>query len=109
MTPTALSGLDLLATAVVLVDGRLCVHYMNPAAESLFEVSSNNMAGLGLSKLFPGSGVLDAAIGYARANAASYTEHDFELKAGGHARLHVSCTVTPLESTEGELPQGALL
>ena len=109
MTPQALSGLDLLATAVVLVDGRLCVHYMNPAAESLFEVSSNNMAGLGLSKLFPGSGVLDAAIGNARANNASYTEHDFELRAASHSRLHVSCTVTPLELTDGELPLGALL
>ena len=46
MTPRALSGLDLLATAVVLVDAKLAVRYMNPAAENLFEVSSNNMAGL---------------------------------------------------------------
>jgi two-component system nitrogen regulation sensor histidine kinase GlnL len=107
MTPRALTGLDLLATAVVVVDGVLSVHYMNPAAENLFEVSSNNMAGLGLAKLFPGAAVLDAAIGYARANHASYTENDFELRAG-HARLHVSCTVTPLEA-DGELPPEALL
>jgi nitrogen-specific signal transduction histidine kinase len=36
MTTRALYGLDLLATAVVLVDGGLAVHYMNPAAENLF-------------------------------------------------------------------------
>ena len=108
MTPRALSGLDLLATAVVLVDGLWSVHYMNPAAESLFEVSSNNMAGLGLSKLFPGGGALDAAIGFARTNNASYTEHDLELRAA-HARLHVSCTVTPVELIDVGLPDGALL
>ena len=108
MTPRALSGLDLLATAVVLVDGSLSVHYMNPAAENLFEVSSNNMAGLGLNKLLPGSGVLDAAIGFARANNASFTEHDFELRAG-HARLHVSCTVTPVELSDGAPPAALLL
>ena len=109
MTPRALSGLDLLATAVVVVDGKLAVYYMNPAAENLFEASSNNMAGLGLGKLFPESGVLNAAIGYARANNSSYTEHDFELRAGGHSRLHVSCTVTPLDLPDGELPADMLL
>jgi hypothetical protein len=36
MTPEARSGLDLLATAVMLVDGKLIVQYMNPAAENLF-------------------------------------------------------------------------
>ena len=109
MTPRALSGLDLLATAVVLVDGQLAVRYMNPAAENLFEVSSNNMAGYGLNKLFPEIGVLNAAIGYARANNSSYTEHDVELRPSGHARLHVSCTVTPLELVDGELPGEMLL
>ena len=109
MTPRALSGLDLLATAVVLVDAELAVHYMNPAAENLFEVSSNNMAGLGLNKLFPDGGALNTAIGYARANNSSYTEHDLELKASGHARLHVACTVTPLDLPDGELAEGMLL
>ena len=90
---------------MVLVDGELAVHYMNPAAENLFEASSNNMAGLGLGKLFPDSGCSNAAIGYARANNSSYTEHDLELRAGGHSRLHVSCTVTPLDLPDGELPR----
>lgn len=109
MTPRALSGLDLLATAVVLVDAKLAVRYMNPAAENLFDVSSNNMAGSGLNKLFPDDGVLNAAIGYARANNTSYTEHDFEVRPSGHSRLHVSCTVTPLDLPDGELPQEMML
>jgi len=109
MSSHALSGLDLLATAVVLIDEKLAVRYMNPAAENLFEVSSNNMAGLGLNKLFADGGVLSAAMSYARANNSSYTEHDFEVRHSGHVRLHVSCTVTPLDLPAGELPGEMML
>lgn len=97
MKPAALSGLELLATAVVLVDAGLVVRYVNPAAENLFETSIKNVAGESLDKLFPDSAVLMAAIQYARANNCSYTEHDLELGVSGHARLHLSCTVTPVE------------
>ena len=97
MTPAALSGLDLLATAVVLVDAGLAVRYLNPAAENLFEMSSNNIAGQPLKELFSDSAVLVAAVEYARANNCSYTEHDLELGVNGRARLHLSCTVTPVE------------
>jgi two-component system nitrogen regulation sensor histidine kinase GlnL len=97
MTPAALSGLDLLATAVVLVDEGLVVRYMNPAAENLFEMSSKNVTGQPLESLFTDTAVLRAAIDYARSHNCSYTEHDLELGASGRARLHLSCTVTPVE------------
>jgi nitrogen-specific signal transduction histidine kinase len=45
MATTALSGLDLLATAVMLVDEPGLVRYMNPAAENLFGVSNSNAQG----------------------------------------------------------------
>src|SRR5690348_14934361 len=102
MTPAALSGLDLLATAVVLVDVGLSVHYMNPAAENLFETSSKNVTGQTLDSVFTDTAVLLAAIEYARANNCSYTEHDLELSVNGRARLHLSCTVTPAELSGGE-------
>jgi len=105
MTPAALSGLDLLATAVVLVDAGLAVRYVNPAAENLFETSIKNVTGESLNDLFSDSAVLLAAIQYARANNCSYTEHDLELGVSGHARLHLSCTVTPVELSGGD-PKG---
>ena len=101
MTPAALSGLDLLATAVVLVDAGLAVEYMNPAAENLFETSSKNVTGQALDNVFTDTAVLKAAIQYARANNCSYTEHDLELGVNGHTRLHLSCTVTPAEPSGG--------
>jgi len=101
MTPAALSGLDLLATAVVLVDTGLKVHYMNPAAENLFETSSKNVTGQTLDNVFTDTVVLLAAVQYARSNNCSYTEHDLELGVNGHNRLHLSCTVTPTELSGG--------
>jgi two-component system nitrogen regulation sensor histidine kinase GlnL len=97
MTPEARAGLDLLATAVMLVDEKLAMQYMNPAAENLFALSSNNVAGLTLGKLFTDDVKLAAAIGYARDNNCSYTEHGLALAVAGHGRLHLACTVTPVE------------
>src|SRR5687768_1704075 len=109
MTPAALSGLDPLATAVVLVDAELAVRYMNPAAENLFEMSSRNIAGHALGDLFTESRLLMAAIGHARATSASYTEHELELGVNGRGRLHLSCTVTPVETTGGDAAAGSEL
>jgi two-component system nitrogen regulation sensor histidine kinase GlnL len=109
MTPAALSGLDPLATAVVLVDAELAVRYMNPAAENLFETSSRNVAGQPLAGLFADMGLLAAAIEHARATFASYTEHDLELRVTGRGRLHLSCTVTPVEAVSAEADDDELL
>ena len=109
MTSPALSGLELLATAVVLVDAELSVRYMNPAAENLFETSSRNVAGQPLGALFTDAAVLMGAIGLARANAASYTEHDVELEVSERLRLHLSCTVSPIEPNTSAAGIGEML
>jgi two-component system nitrogen regulation sensor histidine kinase GlnL len=67
------------------------------------------MAGVGLEKLLPDSGVLNTAIAHARSSNSSYTEHDLELKVGSHSRLHVSCTVTPLDLPDSELSDDMVL
>ncbi|MBI3936515.1 MAG: nitrogen regulation protein NR(II) [Betaproteobacteria bacterium] len=109
MTLAASCGLDLLATAVVLVDENLTVAYVNPAAENLFELSSKNMVGQALVRIFADDTVLASAIARARANNCSYTEHDFTLGAAGHTKLHLSCTVTPVEPDARSRREYALL
>lgn len=108
MTPAALSGLDLLAAAVMLVDENLVVHYMNPAAENLFELSSKNVSGRALGELFTDSAVLAAAVNHARDNNSSYTEHDTALGAAGR-KLLLSCTVTPVGLEQSRSGEGFLL
>jgi two-component system nitrogen regulation sensor histidine kinase GlnL len=49
------------------------------------------------------------AIGQARATTASYTEHDMELEVNERLRLHLSCTVTPIELNSGVAGIGELL
>ena len=96
MAATALAGLDLLATAVVLIDRELSVRYANPAAENLFELGSRSFVGRTISEIFQ-DGVLDAAVEYARSNNCSYTENDLRIGALGRGKLQLSCTVSPVE------------
>ena len=97
MAVPALAGLDLLATAIVIVDQSLVVRFANPAAENLFEVSSKSFVGQTIAEIFDSDRVLAAAIDYARTNDCSYTEHDLKIGAAGHAKLHLSCTLSPVE------------
>ena len=92
----ALTGLDLLGTAIILVDQDMNVHYANPAAENLFEASSRSFVGHNISDIFQDD-VLDAAIVYARTNHCSYTENDLRIGAFGHPKLLLSCTANPVE------------
>ena len=110
MAVAALAGLEHLATAILLVDQGLTVHYANPAAENLFELSRKSLVGHSLTVIFQDDPVLIAALDYVHANNCSYTEHDLRIGAQGRARLRLNCTISPLEIggwTEGW--QGMLL
>ncbi len=92
-----LTGLDILATAVVIVNDKADVLYMNPAAENLFEASQTGSTGLSLTRLLGVNDVLAASISYAQANNCSYTEHELEVSINGRQRLNLACTVSPVD------------
>lgn len=92
------STLDYLTTAVILIDGELRVIYLNTAAENLFEVSGKNLLKNPLQMVFADSGQLASAMQRALHNNASYIEHDLMLVTHMHSKLHVRCTVTPLQT-----------
>ena len=93
-TPPSCFGLELLATAVVLLDGDLDIRYVNPAAENLFELSKRQLIGHPAKSVFGDAQALFQAIDKALANGASYTEQELEIGIGGKARLHLSGTVS---------------
>jgi two-component system nitrogen regulation sensor histidine kinase GlnL len=97
---SAYSGLELLATAVLLLDRGGNVVFANPAAENLFELSRKKLVGHTPVQLFIEATGLMAAIGKARASGASYTEQELELAVGGKARLHLTCTATPVDTSD---------
>ncbi|MBI1395562.1 MAG: PAS domain-containing protein [Betaproteobacteria bacterium] len=104
MKPDALQGLDLLSTAVLLVDTEQRVRYLNPAAEDLFRTSRKSMIGQTLQDAFVDSHDLEAAVTAALRDRATVTQHDLALVANTGTALQrtvMTCTVTPYES-DGE-------
>ncbi len=97
MTPSAFAGLDLLATAVIVLDHDLVVQYANPAAENLFEFSYRSISGQTVRKIFDQPGAFISGVEYAISNNCTYVEHDLSLGTPGHARQHLNCTITPIE------------
>ena len=101
--PNAFSGLDLLSSAVVLVDAKLIIRHVNPAAENLFAVSSRQLLGQPLQRLVGDPPELSAALDNALKNNWSYTGHNILIKRAQDEQLHVDCTVTPVESGSARL------
>jgi len=99
----ATSGLELLATAVLLLDCARCVTYANPAAENLFALSKKHLVGYRLDQLFTEARDLSAAIDKAVRSGATYTEQELELAVNGKTKLHLTCTVSPIDTRHGAL------
>jgi two-component system, NtrC family, nitrogen regulation sensor histidine kinase GlnL len=90
-------GLEILATAVLLLDRRRIIVYANPAAENLFELSARHLVGHVPGQVFAPSAGLDAAIDKAVAAGAAYTEQELELGVAAKPPLHLTCTVSPVD------------
>ncbi len=91
-------GLELLAAAVLLLRSDERVSYVNPAAENLFELSRQKFVGHTPRELFGECPGLEGAIAKAVVSGASYTEQEIELGIGGKPRLHLTCTVSPVDT-----------
>ncbi|MEP6942447.1 MAG: nitrogen regulation protein NR(II) [Betaproteobacteria bacterium] len=97
------AGLELLATAVLLLSANLRVIYANPAAENLFELSRRQLIGQPARLLFGDALALFQAIGKAQSNGASYTEQELELGVIGKPRMHLVCTVSVVDTADASL------
>ena len=93
----AFQGLDLLATAVVLLDSELQIQYVNPSAESLFQLSKKHVLGHALQDVFIDAGELLIAVKFALKHHSSFTEHEISIGTPGNDRIMASCTVTPID------------
>ena len=92
-----LLGLELLATAVLVLDRARVLLYINPAAENMLGLSSSQAAGMTLDSIFVHAAPLHAALNYAVTHNASFTEHELSLETSSK-RVQVSGTVSPLDS-----------
>jgi two-component system nitrogen regulation sensor histidine kinase GlnL len=93
----AYAGLDLLPTAILLLDGECRVLYANPAAESLIESSLKNLLGQRVQRLFTGGPEWDDALGDALAGQWSHRLQELVLSPTGREPVPVSCVISPID------------
>ena len=103
MATSPYSGLDLLATPVILVDDESRVVYANPAAEDLFAFSLKSAAHQPLVQLFIDPAELIASLEDVLGHNWSYSGRDMMLTRPGQASLHLNCLVTPVEDAAARL------
>ncbi len=97
------AGLDLLSSAVILLDGQLRIRHCNPAAENLFAVSQRNCLGQPLARFLGTPAALGAALENALANRWGYTGHDIVVARDNLEPIHLDCTVSPIETPQASL------
>jgi two-component system nitrogen regulation sensor histidine kinase GlnL len=99
----AFSGLDLLGTAVVVLDGELRVIHVNPAAEHLLEAGAKQLLGQRFPDLFVGATPFEAKLRQSIAKSWGFWDQALELVRPGSPTLHFNCLATPVESGSGRL------
>lgn len=97
-TYSCFSGLELLSSAVVLVDANLAIRYLNPGAEHLFAVSRRKVAGAALTQLLGTPHGLEAALDNALHTHWNYAGQDLRILRPNMEPLHLDCTVSPIEA-----------
>ena len=96
-------GLDLLSSAVLLLDGTLLIRHMNPAAESLLAISFRIVAGCPLDGVLSCPPALLAAFDSALKYGGAYFGQNIELRLADGDLLPLNCTVNPVDTPHARL------
>ena len=99
-SPSGLSGLDLLASAVLVLDAYGCIRYANPAAEQLLDSSLKSLLHQKPSSLFTNGDKLDSMFEQALAHEFSEKRQDMTLERSGREPLHVDCIMSVMVEPE---------
>jgi two-component system nitrogen regulation sensor histidine kinase GlnL len=92
------AGLDLLATAVVVLDDDFVVRYANPAAENLLSTGAKSLIGQPFLGFFAERSELERALEEARITHWDYSAQNVTYTRGGRVPVPLSCTVTRIDA-----------
>lgn len=98
-----LAGLDLLPTAVVVLDDGFVVRYANPAAEQLLETAARALVGQAFLRLFAEAAELEQTAREALHTRWNYAAQNVSFLRPGREPLPLACFVTRTESPEAPL------
>jgi two-component system, NtrC family, nitrogen regulation sensor histidine kinase GlnL len=94
----AFSGLDLLASAVVLLDANLRIVHANPAAENMLEQSARVLHGQPFISQFVDAAPLAAQLAQAIAEQRGFWYQSIDLKRADREALHVNLLASPVDA-----------
>jgi two-component system nitrogen regulation sensor histidine kinase GlnL len=94
---TFYAGLELLSTAVLMLDENLNVTYANPAAENLLAHGRKHLVGAPLDRALPGNGEFVQRLNQSLDADAGFNENDLVLDVGGEP-VHLHCVISPVEA-----------
>jgi two-component system, NtrC family, nitrogen regulation sensor histidine kinase GlnL len=101
MTHGTYACLDLLSTAIVLLDAELRIVDINSAAEDMFSLSRRALTGHPLSRLVPDHADLEKKLRLAIAENRGFRQESISIAGGnGHGLLHVDCMATPADGSD---------
>jgi len=93
---TPYSGLELISTAVLMLDENLQVTYANPAAETLLAHGRKHLVGASLDKALPNNDEFLRRVRQSIESDGGFNENDLVLDLGGEP-VHMHCVITPVE------------
>ena len=97
--PTAgFAGLDLLPTAVVVLDEHFVVRYANPAAENLLATGAKSLNGQPFLHLFSERAELEQLLGEVAQTHWDYSAQHVTYERAGHEPMPLSCTLARIEA-----------
>ncbi|MDE2429484.1 MAG: PAS domain-containing protein [Burkholderiales bacterium] len=97
---TSFAGLDLLTSAVIVLDANGSITYANAAAESLLDSSFKSLTNQNLSELFLNGDELLEVFHQAVAHQFADKRQDLVLERAGRESLHVHSIVTALDNPD---------
>jgi len=93
---TKFSGLDLLSSAVVLINSQKLICYINSAANQLFGIDNKSFLNSSLEQLAGTYGMLTNALENAIRLKRSYVCYDIPVPNSDATTTYLDCTVTPV-------------
>ena len=88
--------LENLSTSVLVLDNKLRIEYVNPAAEMLFEISAQKACGRRWNDIAITSGAFHELLQSSLDATHPFSERELTLTTTSNKTITVDCTVTPL-------------
>ncbi|HET9579689.1 MAG TPA: PAS domain-containing protein, partial [Usitatibacter sp.] len=93
----AYAGLELLTTAVLMLDENLEVTFANPAAETLFAQGRSHLVGVPFERALPGNDEFVQRLRQSLRTQSGFNDNDLLLEVDGYP-VHLHCVITPVDA-----------